>query len=53
MSIQKKFKTLAPLIWYFIKYHADFNIQVTLKIIKTKASLEFINPGSLKVDKMF
>ncbi|OOP72092.1 RNA-binding domain-containing protein [Clostridium beijerinckii] len=30
--------------------HADFNIQGTLKIIKTKDSLEFTNPGSLKID---
>lgn len=30
--------------------HADFNIQGTLKIIKTKNSLEFTNPGSLKID---
>lgn len=30
--------------------HADFNIQGTLKIIRTKDSLEFTNPGSLKID---
>ncbi|MDR5586111.1 ATP-binding protein [Clostridium aquiflavi] len=30
--------------------HADFNIQGTLKIIKTKDSLEFTNPGNLKID---
>jgi len=30
--------------------HADFNIQGTIKIIKTKDSLEFTNPGSLKID---
>lgn len=30
--------------------HADFNLQGTLKIIKTKDSLEFTNPGSLKID---
>lgn len=30
--------------------HADFNVQGTLKIIKTKDSLEFTNPGSLKID---
>lgn len=30
--------------------HADFNIQGVLKIIKTKDSLEFTNPGSLKID---
>jgi len=30
--------------------HADFNIQGTLKIIKSKNSMEFTNPGSLKID---
>lgn len=30
--------------------HADFNIQGVLKIIKTKDSLEFTNPGALKID---
>lgn len=30
--------------------HADFNIQGTLKIIKTRDNLEFANPGSLKID---
>lgn len=30
--------------------HADFNVQGTLKIIKAKESLEFTNPGSLKID---
>ncbi len=30
--------------------HADFNIQGVLKIIKTKDTLEFTNPGTLKID---